>query len=160
MTDMSYIEKLHADINSLTRTEREQLMTRIALSDVERGEEPISREQRHMIETIASLCDVKVSDRGLSMFTEQFVRSYGRKKLEMKANELLAFIEPSRRCLRPEQTKHLIDTCLKALADDIRQRSIPVTAKTVFDNVSQLPKAIDRKFPGYVDAGLLHRVVS
>lgn len=156
---MSYIEKLQAEINSLSRTDREQLMTRIALSETQ-NELPITREQRHMIETIAALCDARISDRAMGAFTNQFLSSYGRKKFESRSKEIFEFIEPSRQCLRPEQSKQLLETCLKALAEDVRRRSIPVTAKTVLDNVSMLPSAIDRKFPGYVDAGLLHRVVS
>jgi hypothetical protein len=155
---MSHVEKLTEEITKLSRAEREQLLTRLAFVESQ-DETPISREQRHILETIATLCDARVSDRALGAFSEQFVKIYGRKKFDQRSREIFAFIEPSKQCLRPEQSKHLLETCLKALADDVRHRNIPVTAATILNNVSMLPIAVDRKFPGYVDAGLLHRVV-
>lgn len=151
---MSHIDKLKDEIGNLSRSEREHLMTVLAYHEAN-DQSPISREQRFILQTIAELSD----NRATPVFEERFIKSYGRRKFDQQCDEVFTFLEDSRKYLHPVQMNGLIEVCLKALAASLRDRTLPVTPKTMMDSISSLPAAVDKQFPGYAAAKLLHFAV-
>jgi hypothetical protein len=48
---------------------------------------------------------------------------------------------------------------LRCLRDHLEDRNIPQTASTMVQNCPSLAHAVDNAFPGYLQAGLLHKLV-
>lgn len=148
---MDKLDQLQTDIMELTREERDQLMSALALS-TSRTREPPTRDEQIVLDAISEVLDVPVR-------TEKFLESYGRAKFSERAAEIIQFVSESRRALRAPQIRGLVEVCLRSLASDLRSREIPVSPRTILDNIGSMPRAVDRRFPGYAAAGLLHKVV-
>lgn len=48
---------------------------------------------------------------------------------------------------------------LRCLADMLLGMHVPATAASVLNNIHQIEFAVDQQFPGYIAAGLLHRII-
>ena len=62
-------------------------------------------------------------------------------------------------CRHGGQDKALIDICLACLVEDMQASRITVTPQSILGALARLRSAVDRAYPGYVEAGLLHRLV-
>lgn len=87
-------------------------------------------------------------------------KKMGIKKFDQAMKDLDLFVERS--CgvvlMRPQQIA-VTEECLVCLAQYLRRIKVPVTAMTLIANVDKLGAAVDRGFPGYAQARLLHMVV-
>lgn len=95
-----------------------------------------------------------------SMNDAQAEKKIGKERLD-EATELIFgyLLTAAPGCKKIEQGA-VLARCLRCLADWMGSQDIPLTVKTVFDCVHQLPFAVDRAFPFYAQAGLLRAVVS
>lgn len=82
-------------------------------------------------------------------------------KLRPKCEEILDFLSAATTRLREPQIQGLVKICFDCLADYLRSRPhpIPVTMVTLLKHSEWMPVAVDRAFPGYHDANMLHRLV-
>lgn len=82
-----------------------------------------------------------------------------------KFDEAMEFVDEfvERSCgilMRRGQRMIVIEECLLCLCGYLRGARVPVTALTVVKNLDKLAGAVDRAFPGYAKARLLHVVVT
>lgn len=148
---MSKVERIQQDMMELSREERGRLMSALSFMD-RRSETTLSRDEQHVLNVLSEVCETRIQ-------TTKFLEQYGRRRFAERVEELLTFISDTRRYLRQVQVQSLVVTCLRCLASELRGREIPVTPRTVLNNMSMLRHAVDRRFPGYASAGLLHKVV-
>jgi hypothetical protein len=87
-------------------------------------------------------------------------KKMGIKKFDQAMRDLDQFVEKS--CgitLRRPQQIAVTEECLVCLAQYLKRIKVPVTPLTLIANVDKLAAAVDRGFPGYARAKLLHMVV-
>lgn len=87
---------------------------------------------------------------------ERFVRDYGQKKFDEKLDFAFQYISATREVMRRPQVEALLCLVFNCLASDMRQRSVPVTGKTLLDQLNYAPHAVDQRYPGYAEARMLH----
>lgn len=87
---------------------------------------------------------------------ERFARDYGQKKFDEKVDFAFQYISATREVMRRPQVEALLCLVFSCLASDMRQRSVPVTGKTLLDQLSYAPHAVDQRYPGYAAASMLH----
>lgn len=82
-------------------------------------------------------------------------------KFRPKCEEIYDFLSDAVSRLREPQIQGLVKICFDCLAEQMRNRSlpIPVTMVTLLKHSDWLPVAVDRAFPGYHGANMLHRLV-
>ena len=148
---MSKFEQIQAEVLELSRDERDRLLA--SLSFASRGSDLVlTRDEEHVFSVLCEICKTQIS-------VPQFLEGYGRKKFAGRVSEILAYIADTRKYLRPVQLHGLITTCLKCLASELVAREIPTTPRNILNNLSMLPHAVDKRFPGYASAKLLHRII-
>ena len=148
---MDTLESLRTSFMELTRREREDLLASVEYAERDTNER-LTHHQESVIRALLDTCDVKFSP-------HKFISAYGKHKFAERVESVLEYMNDSRKYLLRAQTNSLIQLCFRSLASELRRREIPVTPKTLLDNVGSLPNAVDIRFPGYAAAGLLHRVV-
>jgi hypothetical protein len=95
------------------------------------------------------------------LVTKQVVSKVGKERFRDGAELVFSFLEDS--CgsnLSQNETSALLSRMLRCLNNYISTMCIPVTIKTVFDNMHLLPYAVNLAFPGYAEAGLLRAVIT
>lgn len=117
-----------------------------------------SREDSEVWDTLVKLCSMR--HRNLDAFLRDKQEGLARRQW----SEAVALI--GRFCAQAAPVRHrdldraaLVDLVLECLAADLRAHHERVTAKTLLAAVPDLPAAVDRAFPGYVAAGLLHKLI-
>ncbi len=145
--DMAFIDQLSSE-------EREELLTALAYQQ-QRVPGAARREQHSTLWLL--LCDVSKQRRSL----DEFLKAYGKQKYADREQELESFLHAA---LPPVTRRPVRDSIreasLRCLANELRARSIPVTPGSLLNSFSMLEYAVDRWYPGYISAGLLHRVVA
>jgi hypothetical protein len=116
---------------------------------VESGTMVFLHELRALIPSLRALSDAAVQ------------KKLGPEKLA----EAIEFVEDYLALGAPKVTQRneymaLTGTVLGCLVDWMKEREIPVTAKTILDSIYTLPQAVEICFPSYAKAGLLHAIVS
>jgi hypothetical protein len=144
--------QLFTEIQQLSAAERAQLLSNLKFQDSAPKSYDLSREDRCVYAALLQLS-------GVRMAASKFLEQYGTRKFTSKVADVYAFISSTRKFLRQQQTEALVVLCLQCLAEDLQRRDIPVTPKVLLDNLASLQYAVDRCFPGYVRAGLLHKIV-
>ena len=152
MIVMANLEQLQAEAQTLTRAERDQLMATLAYENRNGNTVELSSEEEFILDTIFATTQVRIS-------RARFLESYGPKKFRTKTEELLAFIEMPSSQFNRHDIRNMIAKCLRSLADEMQGRNMPLTPQGMLNNISLLPTAVDRGFPGYVEAGFLHRII-
>ena len=88
-------------------------------------------------------------------------KAVGAKKFDAAMEYVDEFVERSCGILmRRGQRMIVIEECLLCLCQYIRSARAPVTALTVVRNIDKMAEAVNRAFPGYAKARLLHVVVT
>jgi hypothetical protein len=147
------VTDLYEDIMLLSADDREQLLSNLQRdSQKTLMSKPLSREESVVFDALMSVCDVKIAQ-------NRFLESYGRAKYAEKVQTVYEYVASTRKFLRLPQVQALVALCLRCLANDLKSREIPTTPKIVLDNLNFLAHAVDKAFPGYASAGLLHRLV-
>lgn len=154
---MPKLDQLQTALADLTPHERRQLASTIAYLDRDEGL-ALSRVERVVLDALFAAGRSR-SPEGVWDRQVAFVREYGVRKFRERVDELLEFVEETRKFLRPIQVEGLVATCLRCLASELRADGRDTTPGTVLNNLDLLSHAIDRRFPGYIDAGHLHRIV-
>lgn len=144
--------QIYDEIQQLTAGERARLLSNLKFQENNANTHDFSREEQCVFDALMQLSGVRIPK-------NKFLEKYGTKKFSGSVQELYGFIDSYRRFLRQPQINGLAFLCLRCLAQDLRRRELPVTPKVLLDNLSILPYAVDRAFPGYMRAGMLHKVV-
>ncbi len=88
-----------------------------------------------------------------------FVQGYGQAKFLVAAEQAREYVEYA--CsvkLRKPQRMVVLEHCMAALCKHLLARKIPATMPILCNSMPSLASAVDRRFPGYADSGLLHRI--
>jgi hypothetical protein len=87
------------------------------------------------------------------------IERMGRAKFELAMEGLQNFISDACGVLlkRPERTA-VEEMAIQCLIEYLEDRDIPVTPMILLRQMAFLPHAVDRAYPGYADAKMLHRV--
>lgn len=144
---------LYETIMGLSAHEREQLLANVQ-HDAHKSTvtEALSPEEGIVYTALMEVCASKIPH-------SKLFETYGRKKFVEKANIILDYTRSTRKAMRRPQLQGLVTLCLKCLAKNLKARDIPVTPRTLLDNIEHLSYAVNRAFPGYASAGMLHILV-
>ena len=145
----SELVALREKINSLPKGEKDML-----LRSLEHDTIPATLPWQHLATYRALRLECSLMG-STEEAAETFVRDYGPRKFAGKVDFVLEYLSSTRKVLRRPQVENLLVLVFRCLAADIRQRSIPVTGKTLLDGVSNMPHAVDQCYPGYAEASML-----
>jgi len=53
----------------------------------------------------------------------------------------------------------IMNYLVSALIDDLKERNVPITLRTITNNISRLPQILDDCFPDYLKGGAAHLIV-
>jgi len=109
----------------------------------------------------SAVCAHVDSDRRLLPAMPQFVKSYGVKRFKIACDVFRDFVSsacPTKmRRVERAAVESLVAGCL---ASELRRGGRPVTPTTMLDMMAFLAGCVNRDFPGYASARMLHRVVA
>jgi len=142
---------LRSQFALLSPQQRESFLTQVAYDD-SRTSRDLSHEQMLVYDALMQACEIRIP-------VAKFLSSYGARKYGEKVAEIYELISATRKFLRQPQVVGLLAIVLRCLAAELKARNAPVTPQTMLNSLSLLRCAVDRRFPGYLEAGLLHRVV-
>jgi hypothetical protein len=149
---MTDLDELHRQIAQLSKFDRDALLSTFA-------EEPTRKHRRAdfadeeiaVYESIERLIPVTPP-------MARFVEGYGPVKYAEKVAYLWAYLKTARKQLNQAKTKSLINQLVQYHIDDMKAQGQFLTVKNVVDSLEQVPYAVDKRFPGYAEAGFLHRI--
>lgn len=86
--------------------------------------------------------------------------THGRDRFRSFASDVESYISDScgalmRRSVRDEVRRQIIDCLGKMMRE---WENIPVAPNSLINCIDYLPSAVEQNFPGYADAGMLHKV--
>lgn len=171
MSAIARVETLKVEITSLSRADREQLMNVLAHANT-KDMPPLSREQRNVLFAIGQVIDDPISPKAFAVFERSFLKSFGQAKFVKKTEGLFAYLDRYRAHLKGMRFQSLFEICIKTLATELREADANlagpflhlrpkngVTATRVATELGTIPSVMNRAFPGYAEAGLLHMIV-
>lgn len=147
------LAELQKQLQSLSNEEREKVLS---VFNVEINSEVVS--PISPLEQIVWSAIEKILDKKLSLIT--FRKSYGANKYSDKVKEIDKYVMGNRKVILNTQKAELIRIALKSLTKTLEARDIPITPTTLLNSLSLLHFSVERKFPGYKSAGLLHCLVA
>ena len=84
---------------------------------------------------------------------------FGRKNYQDRVTDLDTLVERSIPALTRRPVKDAVrQEVLQCLVEWLEDRQIPVTPSTLLNSMDSLHHAVDRAYPGYMRAKLLHRI--
>jgi hypothetical protein len=139
---------------SLSREQRERLVSSLQYANrTKRASEDLSPLQRCVAAALSRHC------RGTS--EQAAIDMIGVGKFRIMCEDLRQFAEAgSSGELHETQLRGLIEMCIRCLAEELRARRWAVTPRAFAESMARLGDAVDACFPGYANAGLLHRLVA
>lgn len=151
-----YIGFMTIAIDHLTAEEQKELYTQLAyrLKEVP-GARQFTTDEYAFWRDIGEI--VKGPDQ---LPLAQFVEAFGKTKFDScrkHVNRVLKDAVPQ--TIRQSHKDAIKQRMLRCLANYLRLRDIPATAKTMLNNIDKLEAAVDYEFPGYIAARLLHKIV-
>lgn len=151
---------LRDQILALSASERANLLAQVAHREAIIPYEP-SREDREVWSALGRLSPPgTVPHRSLDQFLRDKAQGVSRREWGEAVEAIIHFCdqaEPVRR--RDEDRAALLDLVLECLAADMQKRKEWVTPKTILEALPRLHIAVDQAFPGYIAAGLLHKLI-
>ena len=146
------------DLDSLDAAQLAELEAQIALrrqSTADRN--GTVRDDRN--EFWQALLDVLPSGKNPSL--KAFLVNYGASKFDDRVAHLTNYLDTTLpRFVRKPVRMSVREHVLRSLTDYLTACRIPVTATTMLNNFDKLAYSVDRNFPGYAEAKLLHRLVN
>ncbi len=88
-------------------------------------------------------------------------RTYGTPKLSYcsKIEETWKFLDEKIPDLQRIERRALFHTCIRCLIRILKKQGLPITETMVLKHLYRLPQALDDGFPGYLESGMLEKVV-
>jgi hypothetical protein len=128
-------------------------------------EPTFSADERGLWMALSAVCRRPMSGTASNSALAAFCQSYGRKQFQARLAELDAYLDSA--CgvkLRRPERDALRRIALQSLADRMSTwvsngRPLPIVPKTVLNSFEYLVGAVEDDFPGYAEAGLLHRAL-
>lgn len=145
------------DLSQLSRDEKEQLAAQLAYELRGSSNISVSSGETEFWSSLGEALKLSPTRHGS---VAGFVEAYGKKKFREAAQVAQAYVvEGARgRKLVPGQRMAVMRVALGCLVDHLRIRNIPATAGVVCNSMAILHDAVEARFPGYHEAGLLDRV--
>jgi hypothetical protein len=141
------------DISNLTVAERKALYDRLAFDLAQSGrKEPPPEAEGDLWSLLSDLLRVR-------MPMSQFLASYGKAKFSDASALMQQYIEEG--CavsVRREARVGMMRICLECVISHLKARSIPTSPSSVLNSFGMLESCVNRSFPGYYEARLLHRL--
>lgn len=147
------LTQLQEEALELTRSERAQLMSTLAYAERDKAEERLDREERLVLQ------ELKLLTQNPLLGTRSFLVDFGARKFSNKVDDLYAFARGTGQMLRRGQVDDIVRVALRCVISEMARMEVPTTPRTVMDHLPLVEAAIDRRFPGYIQAGMLHRIV-
>jgi hypothetical protein len=147
------LNDLYEKIQELTSEERVRLLANLNMDiSKQKTSEPLNREETAVLDALMRAADVSIPD-------PIFLKSFGKSAFRASASDVIAFARGGKTIMRAPELAELIYLCMRCLAKHLRSREIPATPKVMMENMSLMPAAVDRAYPGYAKAGMLHALV-
>jgi hypothetical protein len=154
---------LKVDLESLTAADRRELYDRLTYELQRDAERTVPVTSRIMWDAIQDAIEAYLDD---DMPARRVPMSVIRKQIGNKRfDEAMLFVDEfvERSCgilMRRPQRVVVVRECLICLCQYLRSVRVPVTGLALVRNLDKLAGAVDRAFPGYAKAKLLHVVVT
>ena len=76
-----------------------------------------------------------------------------------KIEETWQFLDEKVPGLRRVERRSLFHTCVRCLIRILKKQGLPITGTMVLKHLHRIPQALDDGFPGYLQAGMLKKVI-
>lgn len=153
---MSKYSELESAALALSREDRERLVGMLQYENKNKSYR--ASENLTPFQSWVAYAIVRQS-RGMS--ERSAVEMIGAGKFRMLCEEIRAFITEGTHDadLHESQLRGLVEIMIRCLAEEIRDRNMPSTPRTIMEGLPLLGQAVDERFPGYARAGRLGRLV-
>ena len=141
----------------MSRSDMLLLQDRLAYAMKKTSRDPITTAEQMIWDAVCDACGLR--DRARPPIA-QAMDKIGRGKFNeyiVVLNDFVAAGSGGANLRRPVH-QAILTTVLRCLVQRLRHRGISLSPRTVLMNLSQLSIAVEQRFPGYVEAHLLHRV--
>jgi hypothetical protein len=157
---MTDLYKLRDEMMALGLADRENLRALLDREDQRAAILP-SREEQELWDVVTRL--TPSGSRHHRSYSE-FVRDKRHGVNRVEFNEAVRLIydlaAQARPVRRPTQDRvALVELMVECLVKDMRQRRIEVNQRTIIEQLPRLRTAIEWCYPGYIEAGMLHRLI-
>lgn len=156
----SSLYDLRNQVLALDASERDNLFAMIEHGDVRAPFEP-NREDAEVWSVLTKLSPRgAVQHRVLDAFLRD--RHHGTNKTAWRAAvaTIYEFVAQAQPVRRPAQDHAaLIELMLDCLVGEMRRRGEEVTPRTILNALPRLRGAVERAYPGYIDARMLHKLI-
>ncbi|MBO0736431.1 MAG: hypothetical protein J2P48_07665 [Alphaproteobacteria bacterium] len=151
---------LRDQLMELDREERKNLLAMVELEENRAGFQP-GREDTELWTVLQTLSPPQASPhRSLAQFLGDKRAGVGRGQWADAVKTVYAFCAQAQPVRRPVvDHAALAELVLGCLVSDMRRRSVSVTPKSIIEELPRLRVAVDRAYPGYLDAGMLHMLI-
>jgi hypothetical protein len=147
---------LHNIFNSLSKYDKDTFLSECQEKQTRKRRPDFSDEEILLYEALEDLFRI---DRQVPPMSS-FVSTYGATKYSEKTAQIFHYIKDARTKLNSRNlTKELLTTILTCLMKYMTRKDVPVTMTNLLNMIDHLALAVDRSFPGYAEAGFLHRIV-
>ena len=153
---MADLYKLRDLVLALDRSDRENLKSLLDLEEQRNPKPPTQQE----VAVWEALCAAShYPSRSLEGFLRDKHNGMPRAEYSAAVDTLYSFIETTKSVRHPKQDQAaLLELIFECLAKDIGRKQ-EVTPKTLLHALPRMRLAIDNCYPGYVEAGALHRLI-
>lgn len=145
-------------IDSLTAAERKELSAALAFRATEAVNIRLTQRESRVWDAVCEVLDMPRRGR---MTIEAFAKSFGLTRYQAAVETLHGFIDHAtgNSTLEPARRDALVVKCLECLLAYITPIGGPRGPAPLLGAVQQLSPAVERQFPGYARARLLHLMV-
>lgn len=153
------IYDMRDEILALNPSDRASLLTWIAQRETVAPYTP-SRADGEVWAALVRLCPSGMKHRNLDEFLRDKRQGMSRNEWAdavQTIGEFCAQAKPVRRS--DEDREALTDLVLECLAADLRVRNEALNPKSLLTALPRLATAVDQAYPGYLEAGLLHKLI-
>lgn len=99
-----------------------------------------------------------LKEMGIGIYYRQLQQEGAKGETKEKIKAVQSFLDSMGKPTRAKQTV-ILKLSIRMLVENLRNRGMPVTPAVVLRQMHLLPSVLDRHFPGYVQFGLLGKVI-
>lgn len=149
------------DLDSLSMEQQQQLYSELAFRFSKgAGKAELALPDRAMFDLIAHVLGEHYG-RNVNVFFPNWVKSYGTNKYLEKVAVINDTVDEGLgRIMRRPQRREIVANCISCLVESLIDRDMSLSVGTVITQADYLRTAVNKQFPGYIKARMLHRIGS
>lgn len=137
---------------------RNYISMRLAVDDPKQGvDDKTARTARLLLQGIADVLRARGIDLAASSSRMQIGPMFRSFIAKVRTEGVAAYLHDAAKT--EVELRALIKLCVELLIADMMRRHVAISSRSLMANVHLIPAVLDRAFPGYAAAGLLHMVI-